>query len=319
MQPFTKTFKAGTSLFHEKDHSRELYIVQEGSVLIYRKIGTRELVLARLEKGSVFGEMALIDGKPRSASARALADCTLILIDAETFLDRVQGIPSWFMSIIRTTSEKIRKANLRLQTVSADNLDSKAIIVLSLFFRRYAEPDPDSTQPSVEVARLKRELLPLLCLNHARLLRIIDFLQEGGFIALRNDRICLKGDPSLDEYAEFLRNLLHKVYDKRPPSMETLEAFCGAIGEKVSSVAEQDVHHDLNADGYWEIMQLAGLGETLKDATQSFKDFGLLSTRKSDERAGEGNPCQGSVFVLDMNVLRRWTGYFRFSSMVPKL
>jgi CRP/FNR family transcriptional regulator, cyclic AMP receptor protein len=320
MQPFTKTFKAGASLFHEKDHSRELYIIQEGSVLISRKIGSKELVLARLEKGSVFGEMALIDGKPRSASAKALTDCTLILIDADTFHDRVRGVPQWFMSIIRTTSEKIRKANQRLQTVSADHLDSKIVIMLSHFFSRYGAADPESGVPSIDMAKTKRQLIQLLCLTHGRLVRVLGFLQKNGFIDVLSDRICLKDDRLLRDYCDFLRALLNKAYDRRPASIEGLEAFCAAVPEKVVGEGENsEVHREVGADDFWEIVQAAGLEDAWKETVLSFKDIGMLTTRKSEDHVQEGNPCGGSAFIIDINVLKRWMAYFRFSSMVPEL
>lgn len=320
MQPFTKTFKAGTSLFHEKDHSRELYIIQDGTVLIYRKIGGKEMVLARLEKGSVFGEMALIDGKPRSASAKALTECTLILIDAETFHDRVRGVPPWFMSIIRTTSEKIRKANQRLQTVSAEHLDSKIIIVLSHYFSRHGTVDPESGTPSVEMAAMKKKLIQLLCLTHGRLMSVLTFLQKNGLIEVQGDRVQLKDGSRLHDYCDFLRSLLNKAYDRRPDSIDELEAFCGAAPEKVACDGKNDeVHRTVCADDYWAVLQGAGLEESWSESTQSFKDIGLLTTKKADDHAQEGNPCAGSTFIIDINALKKWIAYFRFSSMVPEL
>jgi CRP/FNR family transcriptional regulator, cyclic AMP receptor protein len=136
MQPFTKTFKAGAHLFHENDHSRELYIVQAGTIKVFRQIGTREVELALMEKGSVFGEMALIDGKPRSASARAVSDAIVAIIDAQSFESKIRGVPPWYLSIIKIISSKIRKANKHLQIVGAWNRGSALMLCLSFILAR---------------------------------------------------------------------------------------------------------------------------------------------------------------------------------------
>ena len=88
MKPLLKKYKAGTILFHENDHSRELYIIQTGKVKIYRMIGKHEMQLTVLGEGSVLGEMALIDGEPRSASAKVIEDSDLIQLDSETLMKR---------------------------------------------------------------------------------------------------------------------------------------------------------------------------------------------------------------------------------------
>jgi CRP/FNR family transcriptional regulator, cyclic AMP receptor protein len=320
MQPFTKTLKSGSHLFHEKDHSRELYIIQDGTVLIYRKVGTREVVLARLEKGSVFGEMALIDGKPRSASARAVSDCKLIMIDADTFHDKIRGVPPWFMSIIRTTSEKIRKANQRLQNSTAENLESKLIIAFWYFFKRDAETDSESGQKALDLLKVKKQVIQLMCITHQRLVWVLGFLQKKGMVDLQGNRILLKDAVAFEEYCSFLRGVIRKAYDKRPSSMDALKAFITAIAEKnPASLDSPETHFDLNSEACWQTFKTAGLEESWKENTQAFRDIGLLNTRKAEEPAKEDNPCSGTAYTIDTITLKRWLLYFRYSEMIPSL
>ena len=113
MKPLLKKYKAGTILFHENDHSRELYIIQTGKVKIYRMIGKHEMQLTVLGEGSVLGEMALIDGEPRSASAKVIEDSDLIQLDSETFNEEIEGVPPWF--VLYQMAKKIYQAKRRLQ------------------------------------------------------------------------------------------------------------------------------------------------------------------------------------------------------------
>ncbi len=93
MKPITKIFKPGSYLFRENDRSRELFIIQSGTVNVCEKNGAHGIKLAQLSKGAVLGEMSLIDGKPRSASAKAIDECTSIIIYSETFFNNISEVP----------------------------------------------------------------------------------------------------------------------------------------------------------------------------------------------------------------------------------
>ena len=81
-----KRFAAGASLFQEGDEGSEMYVILEGRVIISKFIpGAGEEALAILERGDFFGEMALIDGEPRSADARAYgSQLTVLALDQDT-------------------------------------------------------------------------------------------------------------------------------------------------------------------------------------------------------------------------------------------
>ncbi len=81
-----KTFKAGEVIFNEGDEPGAVYIIASGSVEI-SKGGRR---LAALERDSIFGDMALIDHGPRSATARATQDTECYVIEMDQF-DRLMN------------------------------------------------------------------------------------------------------------------------------------------------------------------------------------------------------------------------------------
>jgi ATP/ADP translocase/HEAT repeat protein len=101
---------AGTSIFQEGDYGDCLYIIIGGSVRIHK--GERELaVLGRMQS---LGEMAVLDGSPRSASATALEDTTMIKVDREQFLDVMRSSPEIMQGIIRLLLARLREANEKL-------------------------------------------------------------------------------------------------------------------------------------------------------------------------------------------------------------
>lgn len=101
---------AGTPIFKEGDYGDCLYIVIGGSVRIHR--GERELaVLGRMQS---LGEMAVLDGSPRSATATALEDTTMIKVDRERFLDVMRSSPEIMQGIIRLLLGRLRAANEKI-------------------------------------------------------------------------------------------------------------------------------------------------------------------------------------------------------------
>ncbi len=88
-----KVVEAGKYIFREGESGTEAYLINDGEVEISRKAGERKVVIARVGKGSVIGEMALIDTKPRMASAKAVSATTLMVVpkaELQARLDRLE-------------------------------------------------------------------------------------------------------------------------------------------------------------------------------------------------------------------------------------
>src|SRR5512144_2302711 len=76
---------AGLVLFREGDPGREMYVVHSGRVELTRRMGDRDAHLAFVPPGEFFGEMAILNNRPRSATATVVEDAWLLVIDARTF------------------------------------------------------------------------------------------------------------------------------------------------------------------------------------------------------------------------------------------
>lgn len=79
----------GEVLFEEGDKADQAYLILEGSIVIYRKLGNDEVVLATLGRGDIVGEMSLIDNQPRMASARVASDTKLTVITRDDLAARL--------------------------------------------------------------------------------------------------------------------------------------------------------------------------------------------------------------------------------------
>jgi CRP-like cAMP-binding protein len=97
----------GQVIFEAGDAGSEMFIVRTGSVDL--KIG--DTVLETVEQGGIFGELALVDPAPRSATAIAGPGCTLVLLDAAAFNDLVRRVPSLALEVMKVMARRLRRVN----------------------------------------------------------------------------------------------------------------------------------------------------------------------------------------------------------------
>ena len=102
--------RAKHHVFMQGDVGEHAYIIAEGSIDISRRAPTgEELILAHLTRGELFGELALIDSRPRSATATASADTELITLDHKAFMSGLAGDPRHIDQVLTMFSERLRK------------------------------------------------------------------------------------------------------------------------------------------------------------------------------------------------------------------
>jgi CRP/FNR family transcriptional regulator, cyclic AMP receptor protein len=102
-----RSFKAGEIIFREGDPAEELYIIKSGKVEIRR--GNR--LLDTLSEVSIFGEMALIDGSPRSATVVAATDTAIVPVGEKQFLFLVSRTPHFALNVMRVLARRLRTTN----------------------------------------------------------------------------------------------------------------------------------------------------------------------------------------------------------------
>jgi CRP/FNR family transcriptional regulator, cyclic AMP receptor protein len=103
----TRSFNAGEVIFREGDAAKEMFVVKTGSVEI--RLGNR--LIATLPERSIFGEMALIDHGPRSATAVAATDTTLVPVDEKQFLFLVSRTPYFALNVMNVLVQRLRASH----------------------------------------------------------------------------------------------------------------------------------------------------------------------------------------------------------------
>jgi CRP/FNR family transcriptional regulator, cyclic AMP receptor protein len=117
-----RTFPAGKAIMAQGDAGSEMYIVATGHVNIFLPgESSRRVSLKDIARGEYFGELALFDDKPRSASALATTDAVLLALSRETLSSYLADRPRAAMNILQTMAERLRETNAMLSERAAKN------------------------------------------------------------------------------------------------------------------------------------------------------------------------------------------------------
>ena len=108
-------YRKGDVIFREGDLGTEMYIIQSGKIRIYKDIDGYDQTLTVLEKGDFFGEMAILEGLPRTATAEAEEDTELIRINSANFVAMIKANPEIAIRIMRKLSLRLRETTDQLQ------------------------------------------------------------------------------------------------------------------------------------------------------------------------------------------------------------
>lgn len=115
MQRFLKDYRKSDVIFEEGSSGEEMYLIRTGRVALKKQQANGKTVtLAVLKPGDLFGEMALVDDAPRSASAVAIEDTQLITLDRAKFLFTVQQQPQFALSVMHTFCQRLRALDSRV-------------------------------------------------------------------------------------------------------------------------------------------------------------------------------------------------------------
>ena len=108
-EKFLRVFNAGEVVFEEGSAGRQMYVVNAGKVHVLRCCEGRQVQIAVLGPGEIFGEMALVDDLPRSASVIAAEDDTRLLeIDHALFIYLVGQQPTFALMVLKAISRRLR-------------------------------------------------------------------------------------------------------------------------------------------------------------------------------------------------------------------
>lgn len=233
-----RKFKKGFPIFRQDDQSRELYFIQSGSIRIFRTKKNETIELAKLVSGSIFGEMALIDGKPRSAHASAAEDSELLVIPFYEFQKHVGTAPAWFLSLLKIISIRLRRSNERLSSGKRLQLLATVAQFLVLIQKKHKNEAAQAGQTfeSLDLKTVKKEMMSILGLSREPMDEAIWHLEQQDLIKSVANTLTLSDPVELESYAEFLRDSknLENIPALEPRLLTTLSSLKNLLDTQFS-------------------------------------------------------------------------------------
>ncbi len=116
-QRFGRSFPRGAVLFREGEPGHEMFVVQSGRVHISKAVGDVEKILTTLGGGEFFGEMSILNDRPRSATATCAEDCRLIVIDPRTFETMIRSSAEIALRLIKKLANRLQAADDQIENL----------------------------------------------------------------------------------------------------------------------------------------------------------------------------------------------------------
>jgi len=117
-------YPAGETLIHEGDLGDTAYSIVSGQVRVWKHVSDGEIELARLGPGAIFGEMSLVDEKPRSASVTTVVATRVKALKRAQFLECFQQDPEFATSLLRVLLERLRETGAKLTQLQQGSVAS---------------------------------------------------------------------------------------------------------------------------------------------------------------------------------------------------
>ena len=138
-----RRFKANEYLFHKDDPGYTLYIILAGHVHVQNIAANGEVVhIARRGPGEMFGEMSLIDGKPRMADVVTVMDCELLILDRVAFVEMIQSSPAIALHIMACLADRLRQAAEHLESQQEMDVLGRVAQILLQLLQAHGVDDP---------------------------------------------------------------------------------------------------------------------------------------------------------------------------------
>lgn len=186
-----REYPADTMIFSESQGGAEMYIIQTGKVEISKVVDGNEVVLAVLKQGDMFGEMALLENKPRSASAIARESCRLLVVNRANFNQMVTTQPQLIARLTTTLAERLWSMSRQLDNASLRVPMQKMLDMLCLQLEKQKLSVLNGKNPML-TEFTSQDIANMCGIPHDQQPKAIYDFQQLPMLAIQNNKIYIK-------------------------------------------------------------------------------------------------------------------------------
>lgn len=185
-----KNFSKESIILSEKEAGSALFIIISGKVKISRislEDVSKEVILSMLNPSDFFGEMSLLDGLERSATATALEDSEIFIIQRTEFLKLLEEHPQVSIALLQELTQRLRAAGMKIKALSLKDAEGKVATVLL----QLADDIGKIKQGVVEIEKLpfQHELANMAGTSRETISRTLHAFVKKGLIELESSRL----------------------------------------------------------------------------------------------------------------------------------
>ncbi|MEY4617709.1 MAG: hypothetical protein RJB66_2669 [Pseudomonadota bacterium] len=199
-----------------------MYVVKGGRLAVTKAKNTNEIILAELGPGSMVGEMAFFDGRPRSASVKAIKDSEVIVLPFKALHAQFQNFPEWCKAVMRTVNDHLREANMRIKNLEKPpgeedlfppHTINKLLSILNFVGHRYGQSTEDGL--IVPQFRLRNYTIQIFQEATHKMEKLLSALNEIGLFSVEDlgegkQKIVNKKPDQLFEFVDWYNDWLFK-------------------------------------------------------------------------------------------------------------
>ena len=182
-----KKVKKKTFIIKEGENSNEMYLIKKGKVeVMLNNNDGKELILSTLLEGESFGELSLLDNKPRSANVVSLEDCVLLTINQVDFYEFLRNNSKAAIEVIKYLCRQLRLTNSIAHSYALMDVYER----LRKYLYSVAEREPGG-RLMIRAPLTHKEIAVNICTGREVVSRMLRGLEKDGYLTVKNKRITI--------------------------------------------------------------------------------------------------------------------------------
>ena len=195
-----RRFRRNEIIFHQGDPGDALHIVTSGSIkIVLPSLDGEEAIIATLRSGDFFGELALLDGAPRSATAVALEACETWALPRDPFLALLDRDKALRESLLAGLAHELRRITGHVQELHFLDLAGRLASHLARLAR---EADPDAGEVRLDWPYTQSDLAAMIGGTRQSVNKLLSGLVERGLVVIEKDTLLIPDVEALEFEAE---------------------------------------------------------------------------------------------------------------------
>jgi CRP/FNR family transcriptional regulator, cyclic AMP receptor protein len=191
-----RIYRRGQVVFHQDDPGASVHVIETGRVKVALTTPEgEELLLRVMGEGEIFGELALLDGRPRSATISALEETVTHVLERSTFLDFLRAHPEASLDLCRALAELIRRLTEQVEDLALLDVPRRLERKLLELADAHGESTPQGIR--IDVRLTQSELASMIGTSRASVNHYLASLEARGIIRRDGQRIVLRRPEAL--------------------------------------------------------------------------------------------------------------------------